>query len=163
MMFLGKLTSFAICAALLLLMRCEGEWRNQTKSNNARTNSADSTMDKSSRQQSSNEDANETWGGNHVRMVIKPGGADLEFDCATGELTQELKPDTDGTFDVQGTFAREGGGPTRQDPSQGRRVRYIGQIKQNSMTFQIHFDGSDETSETFTLTRGSEGRLRKCK
>jgi hypothetical protein len=94
-------------------------------------------------------------------MVIKPGGGDLEFDCATGELTQELKPDTNGNFDVEGTFSREGG-PTRQE-SQGRRVRYVGQIKQNSMTFQIHFDGSDQTSETFTLTRGSEGRLRKCR
>jgi hypothetical protein len=119
-------------------------------------------MENSPGQQSLNEDANETWGGNHVRLIIKPAGADLEFDCATGQLTQELKPDTDGNFDVPGTFSTEGG-PTRLDPSQGRKVRYVGRIKQNSMTFQIHFDGSDETSETFTLTRGSEGRLRKCK
>jgi hypothetical protein len=145
------------------------------QTNNAQTNSsavintqqstsANSSMDKSARQRSSSENANETWGGNHVRMIIKPSGADLEFDCATGQISQELKPDTDGNFDVKGTFSTERGGPTRaDDPSHGRPVRYVGRIKQNSMTFQIHFEGSDETSETFTLTRGSEGRLWKCR
>jgi hypothetical protein len=106
---------------------------------------------------------NETWGGEHVRLVTKPGGGELEFDCAHGDLTEDLKPDAQGNFDIAGTFAREGGPTRSDDKSNGRAVRYVGRITQNSMTLQITFKDSNETSETFTLTRGSEGRLRKCR
>ena len=120
-------------------------------------------MKESSDQPASREVTDETWGGNHVRMQVRRGGADLEFDCAQGQLTEELKTDADGNFDVEGTFAREGG-PTRIDEkATGRPARYVGRITQNSMTFQIHFKDSNQTSEVFTLTRGSEGRLWKCR
>jgi hypothetical protein len=180
-MFIGKPGWHIICAGLLVSMliqagSCKGSSqeassatnRNAASSNQSKTKSmksvpANTSMNKSSNQQSSAANTNETWGGNHVRMVTKPGGADLEFDCARGELSAELKPDKDGNFDIEGTISSEGG-PTRLDEtSNGRPVRYVGRITHDSMTFQIHFKDSSETSETFTLTRGNEGRLRKCK
>ena len=107
--------------------------------------------------------SSEKWGGDHVRLVTKPGGADLEFDCAHGEITVELKTDSEGHFDVPGTFAREGG-PTRlEENSKGQPARYVGRITQDTMTFRIQIKGDDQATEVFTLKRGTDGRLRKCK
>ena len=158
----GKPCWYMFCAVVLVTMLsqsgpCSGssqQAESAKKSNAASVNS---------RMNTNLGNPDETWGGDHVRLVTKPGGGDLEFDCARGDLTEELKPDADGNFDIAGTFSREGG-PTRSDEkSNGRAVRYVGRISQNSMTFQIIFKDSNEKSETFTLTRGSEGRLRKCR
>ena len=46
------------------------------------------------------------WGGDHVRLEVTRNGAELEFDCATGTITEPL-PDTDGTFSLKGTFTPE--------------------------------------------------------
>ena len=136
---------------------------NATNSNSnigASNNSKD--MNKSGEQGNESHDG-EKWGGEHLRLVMKAGGADLEFDCAHGEITVPVKPNAQGHFDLQGTFQREGG-PVRSDgASNGRTARYVGQIDHDTMTFQIHLTSPDETTETFTLTRGNEGRLRKCR
>ncbi|HJX91098.1 MAG TPA: hypothetical protein VJ372_11420 [Pyrinomonadaceae bacterium] len=160
--FAGKPGWHMFCAGLLLTMLSHsgsggGSSQQAEGAKNSNAASVNSRMNTNLR------NPNETWGGDHVRLVTKPGGGDLEFDCAHGDLTEELKPDADGNFDIAGTFSREGG-PTRSDEkSNGRAVRYVGRITQNSMTIQITFKDSNETSETFTLTRGSEGRLRKCR
>jgi hypothetical protein len=160
--FAGKPGWHMVCAGLLVTMLsqsafCSGSSQQVETAKNSNAVSVNSRMNTNLRK------PNEMWGGDHVRLVTKPGGGDLEFDCAHGDLTEELKPDANGDFDIAGTFSREGG-PTRSDEkSNGRAVRYVGRITQNSMTFKITFKDSNETSETFTLTRGSEGRLRKCR
>jgi len=133
-----------------------------SRSSQQATNQNVSTQDKNKEKQSPS-GSDEQWGGNHVHLVMKSSSSDLEFDCAHGTITEEIKPDNDGNFDVAGTFVREGG-PTRLDESsKGHPARYVGRITQDSMTFQIHLKGNDQPTETFTLTRGRQGRLRKCK
>lgn len=111
----------------------------------------------------SSSDSEEHWGGNHVRLILKPTGADIEFDCAHGEITEALMPDAEGHFDVEGTFQREGG-PTRlAETTKGRPARYVGRVTKDSMTFQVHLKDTDQITETFTLARGSQGRLWKCR
>jgi hypothetical protein len=160
--FAGKPGWHMVCAGLLVTMLIQsgsggGSSQQAEGAKNSKAASVNSRMNANLR------NPNETWGGDHVRLVTKPGGGDLEFDCAHGDLTEELKPDADGNFDIAGTFSREGGPTRSDDKSNGRAVRYVGRITQNSMTFQITFKDSNETSDTFTLTRGSEGRLRKCR
>jgi hypothetical protein len=140
-----------------------------SSSNASNSNSNDASvnkskdMNKSAIGQGNGSDDGETWGGEHVNLVMKSGGADLEFDCAHGKITAPVKPNAQGHFDLQGTFHREGG-PVRLDgPTAGQPVRYVGQMNNDTITFQIHFTSPDETSESFTLTRGREGRLRKCR
>ena len=143
---------------------------NTSSSSNATNSNSNDTspnkskdMNNSASEQGNEPTAGEKWGGDHVRLVMKQGGADLEFDCAHGEITVPVKPDAQGHFDLQGTFQREGG-PVRADgPKEGQPVKYVGQMSNNTITFQIHLTSPDETTETFTLTRGSEGRLRKCR
>jgi hypothetical protein len=101
------------------------------------------------------------WGGLHVRLVLNESGGEIEFDCAHGAIREPLKPDREGRFSVAGTFYREGG-PTRSDEA-GLPARYSGRIEGDRMTLTLTLKDSNEKPDEFMLTRGNEGRLRKCK
>ena len=108
-------------------------------------------------------DGDETWGGAHVQLLMTANGAEVEFDCARGRLNSKIKPDTEGNFDVEGTFRKEGG-PIRTDQADsGRVVRYVGKIVGDTMSFKIQFSDSNQKTETFSVTRGKIGRLWKCR
>lgn len=104
------------------------------------------------------------WGGAHVRMNVRDGGADVEFDCAHGSLGGPLLPDAEGRFDVEGTYVGEGHGPIRigREPS-ARPARYTGRVEGRTMTLRVKFADGSQEPDAFTLTRGSEGRLWKCR
>ncbi|HEX6728502.1 MAG TPA: hypothetical protein VF074_00750, partial [Pyrinomonadaceae bacterium] len=117
--------------------------------------------------QNSNKDestpnAEVVWGGQHVRLVLTSRGGEIEFDCAHGELNEPLKLDEQGQFSVAGTLVREGG-PTRQDGPAGKPARYSGRVEGNKMTLTVTLGDSNEKPDEFSLTRGSGGRLWKCK
>lgn len=130
----------------------------KTRVNNASTPSSSANM--------SNQNKNESdvvWGGPHVRLVLTSTGGEIEFDCAHGEIKDSLKRDEQGRFSVAGTFVREGG-PVRSDESSASRpALYAGRIEGDKMTLTITLTDSNEKLEEFSLTRGSEGRLWKCK
>ena len=109
--------------------------------------------------------ADETvWGGPHVRLVITSKGAEVEFDCAHGEIKAPVKGDAQGRFDLPGTFVRERGGPIRSDDAAtGEPARYSGRIEGDKMTLTLTLADSNQKLDDFTLTRGSDGRLWKCK
>ncbi|MFL6299570.1 MAG: hypothetical protein ACJ71N_03050 [Terriglobales bacterium] len=100
------------------------------------------------------------WGGDHVTMNVTESGAQLEFDCAAGEISEPVRVDATGNFDARGKYAGEHPGPTR-DEDTSTPVRYHGQIDHNSMELTIM--AGRETVGTFTLTRGRETILRKCR
>jgi hypothetical protein len=118
-----------------------------------------------------NENQNETlppsetvWGGPHVRLVITANGAEVEFDCAHGEIKAPVKGDAQGRFDLPGTFVRERGGPVRSDETESAEpVRYSGKIEGDKMFLTLTLTDSNQKLDNFTLTRGSDGRLWKCK
>ena len=108
--------------------------------------------------------AETVWGGTHVRLVITSNGAEVEFDCAHGEIKGPFKTDAHGRFDVPGTFVRERGGPVRSDETEsGEPVRYSGRIEGDKMSLTITLSHNNEKLDEFSLTRGSQGRLFKCK
>jgi hypothetical protein len=105
-----------------------------------------------------------TWGGAHVQLRVRGGGADVEFDCARGEITEPFKVDAEGRFDLPGTFARQSPGPIRLGKTPAAQTaRYSGRIEGHNMTLSVRLAGADQSPETYTLTRGSEGRLWKCR
>ena len=104
------------------------------------------------------------WGGMHVRMTVREDGAALEFDCAHGEIGAALKMDAEGRFDLPGTLTREGPGPIRVGITPAARpARYVGRVEGRTMTLDLTITGAGQDAQTFTLTRGSEGRLWKCR
>ena len=104
-----------------------------------------------------------TWGGEHVRLTEREGGASLEFDCAGGEITRPLRPDAEGRFDLPGTFTRKSPGARRVGLTPAARpARYSGRVEGQTMTLTVTLAETDQPPETYTLTRGGAGRLGKC-
>jgi hypothetical protein len=103
------------------------------------------------------------WGGQGVSMQVGDTGATLEFDCARATITQSMALDANNKFAVKGFFARERGGPTRQDEQdKGKPATFTGSIEKQIMLLTIKEEGADEPVGTFELTYGKSGRIRRC-
>jgi hypothetical protein len=103
------------------------------------------------------------WGGDHVRMEVTSSGAELEFDCATGTITEAV-PGAEGTFSLKGTFTPERGGPTRDgETSRTVDANYSGTIKNDTMTLRVVLSGNDREATQYILVKGRDGRLMKCR
>lgn len=104
----------------------------------------------------------ETWGGEHVRIEFNDGEGRVEFDCAHGTITDPLKTDAEGR--LNGTYVRDGPGPIRLNvPRVSQPARYSGTIKGDEMSLSVTLNNASQEIGTFTLTRGSEGLIRKCR
>jgi hypothetical protein len=102
------------------------------------------------------------WGGEHISLEVTASGGNLDFDCAHGAITEKIVPGHDGRFAVKGTYAAEHGGPVREGEDSSKPATYRGLIDGSTMTLTITVSGSDKPVGTFTLTRGQDGRIRKC-
>jgi len=103
------------------------------------------------------------WGGQHIQIKVGSNSATIEYDCANGVIEGPLIVDSDGNFKLHGTHHMERGGPVRAD-AEPRRIpaTYTGSVKGNTMTLILKLAGSSD-EETFTLERGKEGEIVKCR
>lgn len=104
------------------------------------------------------------WGGEHLGLVADADGAALEFDCATGEMSEAIVPDSDGHFSVAGFHTPGHGGPIREDEIPVKLpARFYGTIRGDRMTLDINVGaGFDLALGPFTLLRGGPPRVVKC-
>jgi hypothetical protein len=104
------------------------------------------------------------WGGEHVAMELTSTGANLDFDCAVGTITEPLEFRRDGTYRAAGTYRRERPGPvTRNGNAAEVPAVYVATIKGNTMELRVMLVKNDETVGTFTLARGDPGHVMKCR
>jgi hypothetical protein len=100
------------------------------------------------------------WGGDHIALTVEATSAHVELDCAHGNIPIRLP---DAAFTVAGTFVREHGGPIRLDETpDSHPALYVASMSGGVMTLTIRLGDSGELVGTFTLTRGSSGRVFKC-
>jgi hypothetical protein len=105
--------------------------------------------------------ATEAWAGEHIILKVSEKGADVEFDCAHGQVTQPITLDKHGDFDVAGTFTPEHGGPVRRDENPASAsARYSGHVDGDTMSLTVSL--GKEKVGTYALVRGSRPRLTKC-
>jgi len=104
------------------------------------------------------------WGALHIRVDVGQSSASIEYDCANGTIDGPLMFDSKGQFTWRGTHRREGPGPIRvgHEPK-GRPAIYTGSIKGDTMTLTVKFTDTNEVLDTYTLKRGSYGKVFKCK
>ena len=103
------------------------------------------------------------WGGDHITMTIADTSTHIELDCAHGDLPCPLNVDARNQFDVMGTFVREHGGPIRQgEMPDSHPAMYAGSVASKRMTLTIRQTDANEVIGTFTLVRGTPGRVVKC-
>lgn len=102
------------------------------------------------------------WGGEHVALTVRDGGADIEFDCAHGRVEEAMVLDERKRFDARGVFVRERGGPVRKDQADAEiPARYTGTVDGDAMTLTVTPEGSDSVGP-FSLAKGARARLVKC-
>lgn len=103
------------------------------------------------------------WGGLHISIAVGPRSATINYDCANGTIDGPLTIDSKGRFTWHGTHNREHGGPIRIDEKPNSRPAiYSGWIKGDKMTLTVKLADTNEVVETYTLKRGSLGRIHKC-
>lgn len=103
------------------------------------------------------------WGGDHVSLSIMAMGSRLEFDCAHGTIPDPLTINAQGSFIAAGSFVREHGGPIRQDEVPDvRPAIYAGTVRGTAMQLTVRLVAANEVIGTFTLARGTPGRVVKC-
>ncbi len=102
------------------------------------------------------------WGGEHINIEVGEKSATIEYDCAHGMIQGPLTLDSNGRFNLRGTHTPERGGPVRaDDPGRSEPATYTGSISGNKMTLTLKLAGGED--ETFTLEKGKQGDLFKCK
>jgi hypothetical protein len=87
----------------------------------------------------------------------------VEFDCAHGDIPGALTLNARNEFNVTGTFVREHGGPIRvgEVPDSHPAV-YAGLVTATTMTLTVRLTDTNEMIGTFTLSRGTPGRVVRC-
>jgi hypothetical protein len=105
------------------------------------------------------------WGGDHLRMMVSDMGARLEYDCAVGTIDQPIVLDASGRFAAKGSYAPERGGPSRDGSAAVARARYTGRVGGDTMTLTltVTLESSKERVGMFTLKRGDDVLLTKCR
>jgi hypothetical protein len=105
-----------------------------------------------------------SWGGKHISIEITGQGANIEFDCAHAKINEKITLDKRNRFAASGTYVEERGGPIRlNEQSNGFAAKFIGQIKGKQMTLTIKRKDNNKIIGTFTLIRGEEPFLVKCR
>jgi hypothetical protein len=102
------------------------------------------------------------WGGQHISLEVTDRGAEINYDCAHGSITETIVPNGEGKFVAKGVHVRERPGPIREGEDDSQPAKYSGSIEGDTMTLTVTLSGSEEAVGTFTLTRGKAGRVRKC-
>jgi hypothetical protein len=103
------------------------------------------------------------WGGEHLGLVVSGDGADLEYDCALGRISGEVRPDGNGRFSVLGVYFPGHGGPDPvPDPQTGRPARYDGSVRGDKMTLMVTLTDTGDFVGMFSLIRGASPHVLKC-
>ena len=108
--------------------------------------------------------ASRVWGGDHIRLEATESGASIEYDCAHSTIDEPIVLNRAGKFEVKGSYSREHSGPMRTDEETKSSIaRYVGVVLDKTLTLTVTLADSGDSIGTFTLTRGRDVILRKCR
>jgi hypothetical protein len=99
-----------------------------------------------------------------VIMILTSSGADLEWDCAAGQITEPFETAEDGSFDLEGTYTPGSGGPVQEDnPPVALAARYTGtQTELNRLTLSVEVPERDLTLGPYFMRLGQGVVLNRC-
>ena len=96
-------------------------------------------------------------------MIVSSSGASIEYDCASGKIDGPIVLDANGGFSARGSYVPEHGGPRRGDDASASRARYTGRVRGASMRLTVSLEQSKTPLGAFTLRRGNDPLLTKCR
>lgn len=90
-------------------------------------------------------------------------GAEIQFNCAHGDIEEPLLLDQQGRFSAKSTSVRRRMGPQREgNPSVNQTAVYSGVIRNQSMTLTVTLMETKQMIGTFTLEHSKLVRPVKC-
>lgn len=103
------------------------------------------------------------WGGTHIGLTITNEGSSLEFDCAAGTIPGAFEVDSQGYFNLTGTYTPGNGGPEPfpNEPTPPLPTAYFGRISGHNMRLTVDPEG-DIPSTTYELQKGREPGIFRC-
>jgi hypothetical protein len=96
-------------------------------------------------------------------MMISRTGARLEYDCADSTIDQPIILDAKGKFSAKGSYTPDRGGPRRSGGAAAGRARYVGEVSADTMKLTVTLESTKEPVGVFTLRRGEDPLLTKCR
>ena len=103
------------------------------------------------------------WGGEHVALSVAADSAALEFDCATGAMTEPIAPNASGAFTASGYYIPGQGGPERpEDVGKLLPAEYTGTTDADDMTLIVTLTETGQSIGFYTLFRNEAPTLFKC-
>jgi hypothetical protein len=96
-------------------------------------------------------------------MVIDRAGARLEYDCADSTIDQPIILDAKGRFTAKGSYTPAHGGPRRERHDTASRARYVGEVRADTMRLTVTLENVKQAVGVFTLRRGDDPLLTKCR
>lgn len=102
-----------------------------------------------------------TWGAQGAQLVSTSAGADVSFNCASGEIDGPLALEGDGSFTWTGTYTRIFPAPGTP-PDSPHAATYTGVASQLQLTMTVSVPDLSFDSGTFTLSRDQAGTIALC-
>jgi hypothetical protein len=96
-------------------------------------------------------------------MMVSRTGARLEYDCADSTIDEPITLDAKGKFTAKGSYTPDRGGPRRGGPAPAARARYVGEVSADTMKVTVTLESTKEPVGVFTLRRGEDPLLTKCR
>ena len=97
-------------------------------------------------------------------LILTSSGANLEWDCAVGQITEPFETAEDGSFDLEGTYTPGFGGPVQEDdPPVALAARYTGtQTQLSRMTLTMEVPEREITLGPYFMRLGQGVVLHRC-
>ena len=105
---------------------------------------------------------NGIWGAQRAQLNTTDRGAMIAFDCARGTIDEPLVLDSNGRFDVAGTYTQEHPGPEREGEDNSQPARYTGSVNGKTLTLEIKLTGREDSIGPLTFSFGKLTHLVKC-
>jgi len=103
------------------------------------------------------------WGGMGISLTVGQDSSRIQYDCASGEITEKLTVDRNGNFSARGFHTHRTPGPEREDQPPARQpATYTGHIAGDQMTLKVILTADGTQVGNFQLERGNGGRLHRC-
>ncbi len=98
------------------------------------------------------------WGGEQVSLTVSEQGGGFEKYCARGSIDQPLLLDSNGAFNVSGTYIQNRGGPI----GPAEPARYTGSTDGRTMILRVTLEKSNEQIGPFTFVFGRATQVPQC-